>query len=84
MTFWRRHIKIGKNMKTVKVTDRAARFIELVREDVEEERLLILEAYAEASKLLIDSEGEGLGVLTMITKYYELVSELSRESDDSE
>lgn len=71
-------------MKTVKVTDRAARFIELVREDVEEEKLLILEAYAEASKLLIDSEGEGLGVLTMITKYYELVSELSRESDDSE
>lgn len=71
-------------MKTVKVTDRAARFIELVREDVEEERLLILEAYAEASKLLIDSEGEGLGVLAMITKYYELVNGLSRESDDSE
>ena len=71
-------------MKTVKVTDRAARFIELVREDVEEEKLLILEAYAEASKLLIDSEGEGLGVLAMITKYYELVNGLSRESDDSE
>lgn len=71
-------------MKTVKVTDRAARFIELVREDVEEEKLLILETYAEASKLLIDSEGEGLGVLAMITKYYELVNGLSRESDDSE
>ena len=71
-------------MKTVKVTDRASQFIELVREDVEEERLLILEAYAEASKLLIDSEGEGLGVLAMITKYYELVNGLSRESDDSE
>lgn len=71
-------------MKTVKVTDRAARFIELIREDVEEEKLLILETYAEASKLLIDSEGEGLGVFAMITKYYELVNGLSRESDDSE
>lgn len=71
-------------MKTIKVTDRAARFIELVREGVEEEKLLILDAYAEASKLLIDNDGEGMGALTMITKYHELVSELSKESDDSE
>lgn len=69
-------------MKTIKVTDRAARFIELVREGVEEEKLLILDAYAEASKLLIDNDGEGMGALAMITKYNELIGELSKESDE--
>lgn len=71
-------------MKTIEVTDRASRFIELVREDVAEEKMLILDAYVETSKMLIDNDGKGLDALATITKYYELIEELSKESDNSE
>lgn len=73
-------------MKTIKVTDKAARFIKQLREEgIEERKVFLCDAYAKAVEQILTNDEyseEDFYPLTVIHDYHKLIEELS-EDDES-